>query len=45
LVPDAGIKNDDEKFLIPVKYPEYANNLIDLATVMRNAKLNRGFVG
>lgn len=45
MVPDNGGKNDDEKFLIPVKYPEYANNLINLAILMRNTKLNRGVVG
>ena len=35
---------DDEKFLIPVKYPEYADNLLSMATMMRNPKLNRGMV-
>ena len=45
MVPDNTGKNDDEKILIPVKYPEYANNLINLAILMRNAKLNRGLVG
>ncbi len=38
-------KNDDEKFLIPLKYPEYAHHLISLALLMRNPKLNRGLVG
>lgn len=36
---------DDEKILIPVKYPEYANRLVNLAILMRNRKLNRGLVG
>ena len=45
IMPDNGGRNDDEKILIPVKYPEYANNLINLAILMRNPKLNRGFVG
>ena len=36
---------DDERMLIPVKYPEYANSLINLAIMMRNEKLNRGLVG
>ena len=45
MMPDNDGKNDDEKFLIPVKYPEYANNLINLAILMRNTKLNRGVVG
>lgn len=35
---------DDERILIPVKYPEYANRLIHLAMMMRNPKLNRGLV-
>jgi len=38
-------QHDDEKFLVPVKYPEYANSLITLALMMRNPKLNRGIVG
>lgn len=36
--------NDDEKILVPVKYPEYANRLVNLAMLMRNTKLNRGLV-
>ena len=35
---------DDERMLIPVKYPEYATELINLALFMRNTKLNRGLV-
>lgn len=35
---------DDEKILIPVKYPEYANRLVHLGMMMRNPKLNRGLV-
>ena len=35
---------DDEKILVPVKYPEYANRLINMAILMRNAKLNREIV-
>lgn len=35
---------DDEKILIPVKYPEYADNLMTLAMLMRNSKLNRGLI-
>lgn len=38
-------QHDDEKFLVPVKYPEYANSLVTLALLMRNPKLNRGIVG
>lgn len=35
---------DDEKILIPVKYPEYADNLLSMAMMMRNPRLNRGLV-
>lgn len=35
---------DDEKILIPVKYPEYADNLLSMAMMMRNTRLNRGLV-
>ena len=35
---------DDEKILIPVKYPEYADNLVSMATMMRNPKLKRELV-
>ncbi len=38
-------KDDDERFLIPLKYPEYAHHLISLALLMRNPKLNRELVG
>ncbi len=37
-------KADDEKILVPVRYPEYADNLVNLAMLMRNTKLNRGLV-
>lgn len=36
---------DDERMLIPVKYPEYANRLTNLAILMRNPRLGRGLVG
>ena len=36
---------DDEKMLIPMKYPEYATRLVNLAILMRNPKLGRGLVG
>lgn len=35
---------DDEKILIPVKYPETCTTLLNLAILMRNRKLNRGLV-
>ena len=44
-LPDENKNADDEKILIPVKYPEYANNLIHLGMLMRNTKLNRGLIG
>ncbi len=40
-VKDTG---DDEKILIPVKYPETCNTLISLAIMMRNQRLNRGLI-
>ena len=36
---------DDEKILIPVKSPETAETLVNMAILMRNPKLNRGLVG
>lgn len=36
--------SDEKKILIPVKYPEYADNLMSLAFLVRNQKLNRGLV-
>lgn len=35
---------DDEKILVAVKYPEYADNLMTLANLMRNTKLTRGMI-
>ncbi|MDD5862688.1 MAG: cation:proton antiporter [Prevotella sp.] len=37
-------KADDELILVPVKYPEYADNLISLAMLVRNPHLNRGLI-
>ena len=37
-------EGDDEKILIPVKYPETCDTLINLAILMRNRQLNRGLV-
>lgn len=37
-------KGNDEKILIPVRYPEYADSLMDLALLVRNQKLNLGLV-
>jgi len=37
-------KDDDEKILLCVKYPEIAPQLLELAIMMRNQKLNRGLV-
>ena len=35
---------DDEKILLCVKYPEIAPQLLELAIMMRNQKLNRGLI-
>ena len=35
---------DDEKILIPVKYPEYSDSLVTMATLMRNPRLKRELV-
>ena len=45
-LPDAedDKKSYDEKILIPVKYPEYADNLMNLALLVRNQKLSRGLI-
>ena len=45
-LPDAedDKKANDEKILVPVRYPEYADNLMNLALLVRNQKLNRGLV-
>ena len=43
-LPEAHLSADDEKILIPVKYPEYADNLVEMAMMMRNPRLNRGLV-
>ncbi len=40
---DTGI--DDEKIIIPMKYPEYAERLLNLAILTRNPKLQRAIVG
>lgn len=37
-------EGDDEKILIPVKYPETCETLLSLAILMRNRKLNRGII-
>ena len=36
---------DDEKILIPLKYPETCDTLVNLAILMRNPKLERGLIG
>ncbi|MDO4931985.1 MAG: cation:proton antiporter [Prevotellaceae bacterium] len=37
-------EGDDEKILIPVKYPETCNTLVNLAIMMSNHHLNRGLI-
>ena len=44
-VANEDIQDDDEKILIPMKYPEYAEYLVNMAILMRNPKINRGIVG
>lgn len=43
-LPEDDKKVYDEKILVPVRYPEYADNLMSLAFLVRNQKLNRGLV-
>lgn len=38
-------EGDDEKLMIPVQHEEDADNLVQLAIMMRNKKLNRGLIG
>ena len=42
-MPEDG-KADDEKILIPVKYPETCDTLLNMAMLMRNEKLSRGLI-
>lgn len=35
---------DDEKILVPVKYPETCHTLVTLASMMRNPQLERGLI-
>lgn len=37
-------EGDDEKILIPVKYPETCDTLLNLGILMRNPKLGRGLI-
>lgn len=43
-MPEDDDKADDEKILIPVKYPETCDTLFNLAVLMRNEKLSRGLI-
>lgn len=38
-------RRDDETILLPVKYREIADGLVNLAILVRNPKLNRGLIG
>ncbi len=45
-IPEEDIPGDNnEKILVPIKYPEYAYRLVSLATMMRNPKLKLPLVG
>lgn len=43
-MPSEDKVDDDEKILVPVKYKEYANRLMNLAIMARNPKLRRSVV-
>jgi len=45
IAKDDNIPAHDEKMLIPVKYPEYADRLIHLALLMRNKRQKQDLVG
>lgn len=36
---------DDERILVPMRYPEYADRLVNLAIMMRNPALGREIIG
>lgn len=44
LAKDETPDQDDEKIIIPVKYPEYAEQLVTMGMLMRNPKLHRELV-
>lgn len=44
LAKDEPQLQDDEKILIPVKYPEYAEQLVTMGILMRNPRLRRELV-
>lgn len=43
-LPTDSRPNGDERILLPVQYPEYANKLMNLALMMRNPKLSQSIV-
>lgn len=43
-MPEDDGKADDEKILIPVKYPETCDTMLNMAMLMRNEKLSRGLI-
>lgn len=45
LTDNADPDNDDEKILMPVKYPETAETILNIAMLMKNQKLDRDIVG
>lgn len=44
-LPEDHFSTDNEKILIPVKYPDYAGHLVNLAIMMSNPKQCKGLVG
>ena len=43
-MPSESNRETDEKILVPVKYPEYAERLMNMAILMQSRRLNRGLV-
>lgn len=44
-LPAESFRSVEEKIMIPVRYPEYANQLVNLALMMRNPVAHKGLVG
>lgn len=44
-IPQGNVANDEERILIPMRYPEYAVRLVNLALLMRGAKSKSELVG
>ena len=42
---DKKVQGDDEKILIPMRYPDVMPSLVNMALMMRNPSLNRALIG